>query len=54
MPWLESDALLEQAFEVETFAAEAAKYNVTGLVYVETAVEPTFALLGAQWIAELA
>lgn len=54
MPWLAGDPLLEQPYEVEAFAAHTAEYGVAGLVYVETGVEPTFALLEARWMTQLA
>lgn len=54
LPWLSGDAVLERPYEVEAFAAQTTAHNVAGFVYVETGVEPTFALLETQWISELA
>lgn len=54
MSWLEGDALLERPYELEAYEAEATAQDVTGIVYVETAVESAFALLEAQYVASLA
>ena len=53
-PWLAGNAVLDRPFELDTFRAQTGGLNVTGIVYVEVAVEPAFALLEAEWVANLA
>ncbi|CAA9587687.1 MAG: L-fuconolactone hydrolase [uncultured Truepera sp.] len=54
MPWLVGNAVLDRPFEPDAFSAQTGGLNVAGLVYVEVAVEPAFALLEARHVADLA
>lgn len=54
VPWLAGDTVLGQPVELDAFKAHTAGLGVVGVIYVEVAVAPAFALLEAQWIAELA
>lgn len=54
MPWLAGNAVLDKPFELDTFSTQTNGLNVTGIVYVEVAVEPAFALHEARFVADLA
>lgn len=52
MRWLDGDELLDRAYLPPDFRAHAV--DVEAIIYVETAVEPAYALLEARWVDELA
>lgn len=54
MPWLAGNALLGKPFELDAFSTQTDGLSVAGIVYVEVAVEPAFALLEARFVADLA
>ncbi len=54
MRWLDGNELLERAYLPDDFHAHTAGVDLESIVFVETAVEPAYALLEARWVDELA
>ncbi len=49
MPWLDGLAALNRPFGPADYRAQTAGLDIAGIVYVEVAVEPVYALLEARW-----
>ncbi|HEY8744978.1 MAG TPA: amidohydrolase family protein [Chloroflexota bacterium] len=54
MPWLDGNPLLNRRYDLGDFTRASAGLDVQGLVYIQTDVAESYALLEAQWVAELA
>jgi L-fuconolactonase len=54
MPWLDGDAILDKPYGLAEYRAQTQGIAVEGIVFMEVDVAPSYRLLEAQWIAELA
>jgi L-fuconolactonase len=54
MSWLEGDDFLNRSYEVEEFTEASREVGVEAFVFVETGVEPQYAFLEVEWVANLA
>jgi L-fuconolactonase len=54
MPWLDGNPLLNRRYGLSEYTEASAGLDVEGLVYVQTEVAESYALLEAQWVADLA
>lgn len=54
MPWLADNVLLNRRYDLDDYAAAGAGLDIVGMVYVQTDVAVPYALLEAQWVADLA
>lgn len=54
MRWLDGNALLDRTYELREYAEHTQGITIQAMVYLEVAVEPTYMLLEAQWVNDLA
>ncbi len=54
MSWLDGNDLLNQRYGLDEYRQHTAGLPIAGMVYLQTEVEPPYALLEAQWVAALA
>jgi L-fuconolactonase len=54
MPWLDDNPLLNQPYDLAEYRAHTAGLDIAAMVYLQVEVEPPYALLEAQWVAERA
>lgn len=54
LPWLDSNALLNQRYLLDAYRAHTAGLPIEGMVYVQVDVAPAYALLEAHFVAGLA
>jgi L-fuconolactonase len=54
MSWTDSDALLNQAYTLETYYEQTRNLPIEALVFMECGVEPQYAFLEAQWAVRCA
>lgn len=54
IPWLDGSDLLNRVYDVQAFCEHTAGLNVAAMVYVQVDAAPAYALLEAQYIAQLA
>jgi L-fuconolactonase len=53
MPWLDGNGVLERPFGLADFRAHSDGIAVDAIVYLEVDLPPVYALLEAQWVANL-
>jgi L-fuconolactonase len=53
MPWLDGNERIGKPFGLADFRQHAAGIDVEGIVYLQVEVTPPYALLEAQWVADL-
>ena len=53
MPWLDGNERIGKPFGLSDFREHAAGIEVEGIVYLQVEVTPPYALLEAQWVADL-
>jgi L-fuconolactonase len=54
MSWLDGNTLLNQRFDVSTFAEHSTGVPIEAMVYLQVEVEPPYALLEVEWAVEQA
>jgi len=54
MRWLDDNPLLDRAYLPDDLRSHSAGVELEAIVFVETAVEPAYALLEARWVDQLA
>jgi L-fuconolactonase len=54
MSWVDGDALLNQRYTLDVYAAQTAGVPLEAMVFVECGVEPQYAYLEAQWVVACA
>jgi L-fuconolactonase len=54
IPWLDDDAILNKPYGLAQYQEQTQGIAVEGIVFMEVDVAPSYRLLEAQWIAELA
>ncbi len=54
MAWLDGNELLNQPYDYSQFRQHSSQNSLEAFVYVEVGVEPAYAFLEAQWVANLA
>src|SRR5438094_7732248 len=54
MPGFDGNAVLNRRYGLEEFRAHTAGIPIEGLVFAEVNVAPQYALIEAQWVADLA
>lgn len=54
IPWLDDDAILNKPYGLAKYREQTQGIAVEGIVFMEVDVAPSYRLLEAQWVAELA
>jgi L-fuconolactonase len=54
IPWLDDDAILDKPYGLAEYRAQTQGIAVEGIVFMEVDVAPSYRLLEAQWVADLA
>ncbi len=54
MSWLDGNALLDRPYGLPEYREHTAGIEIAAMVYLQVEVEPPYALLEAQWVAECA
>jgi L-fuconolactonase len=54
IPWLDGDAILNKPYGLAEYRSQTQGIAIEGIVFMEVDVAPSYRLLEAQWIAELA
>jgi L-fuconolactonase len=54
MPWLDGNDLLNRPYGLDDYRQHTAGIDIAAMIYLEVNVEPAYALLEAQWVAERA
>jgi L-fuconolactonase len=54
IPWLDGNTLLDQRYLLDEYRAHTASVEVEAMVYLQVEVAPAYALLEAQFVADLA
>lgn len=54
IPWIDGNELLNRVYDVQAFHEHTVGLNIAAMVYVQVEVAPAYALLEAQYVAQLA
>lgn len=54
IPWLDGDAILDKPYGLAEYRAHTQGIAIEGIIFMEVDAAPSYRLLEAQWIAELA
>jgi L-fuconolactonase len=54
IPWIDGDAILDRPYSLAEYRAQTQGIAVEGIIFMEVDAAPSYRLLEAQWIAELA